>query len=92
MGKPPDPLEKVDPRNYKLRTVQLKRAILKFFALPENRNMDFTIGMAKILRQILLDPFSGYVYHICKYPKKKNLPAMFFIQALLELLTKTSSE
>ena len=67
MGKPPDPLEKVNPRNYKLRTARLKNAILKFFALPENKNMDFTIGMAKILRQILLDPFSGYVYHIRKY-------------------------
>ena len=76
MGRPLEPLEKLTPPNFKLRTAELRNAILKFFSLPENKNMDLTRGMSKILRQIVLNPDSEYVYHICKYPKK-ILPAMF---------------
>ena len=70
MGRPPEPLEKLTPPNFKLRTAGLRNAILKFFSLPENKSMDLTRGMSKILRQIVLNPDSEYVYHICNYPKK----------------------
>ena len=69
MGRPPEPLEKLVPRNFKIRTEELKNTILKFFAKPENKSMDLTIPMARILRQILLDPLSGYVSYL-QIPKK----------------------
>ena len=70
MGRPPEPLEKLTPPNFEKRTEELRNAILKFFGKEENKTMEISKGMAKILHQILLNPFSEYVYHICKYPKK----------------------